>query len=183
MTRKAPRGLNRRGFLSTPAALFAATMVANGGETQDRTGASPLWREGISLIPYPQRVELTGDSFVLENGINIVVNPRPSPAEKFTADDLAARLNHDFGIRAHVGTSSGPRSIQLTRGGAAAECGEQGYELAAANNEVRLCAASDEGLFYGTRTLLQLVQRSSSRLRIAGMRIVDWPDIGQRGAL
>lgn len=172
--------LDRRTFLSTPAALLAAAMAAQGAQTRKGTGASPLWREGISLIPHPQRVDLTGEDFALEDGIGIVVAPRSSPGEQFAAADLAARLQDDFGITARVGTSSGPRSIQLVRGGAAPECGEQGYELTAAKNGVSLRAAGAQGLFYATRTLLQLVQRSPAGLRIAGMRITDWPDIGQR---
>ena len=130
---------------------------------------SPLWREGISLIPYPQRVELTGDDFGLENGIDIVVNPRSSPAEKFTANDLAARLKQDFGIRAHVGAFASPKSIHLTRGAPprSAANKDMNWRLPRTRSA---CAASEQGLFYGTRTLLQLIQRSSSRLRIAGMR-------------
>jgi len=178
MTRK-PRGeLNRRSFLGTPAAVLAAAIAAERGQAQKGTGASPPWKEGISLIPYPQRVDLTGGDFALEDGIDIVVGPSATPAGAFAAGDLAARLTEDFGVTARVAEPSGRKSIQLTRGGAAAECGEQGYELTAASSGVR--AASEQGLFYGTRTLLQLVERSAAGWRIAGMRIADWPDIGQR---
>ncbi|MFN7993411.1 MAG: beta-N-acetylhexosaminidase [Bryobacteraceae bacterium] len=180
MARTTDGELNRRTFLRTPAAVFAAAMAVEGAQSSTQTGGSPLWREGIGLIPYPQRVELTGDHFTLEDGIDIVISAPSTPGAEFAAGDLAARLKKDFGITARVGTSSGRKSIQLIRGVAPPECGEQGYELTIEKTAIRLRSATDQGLFYATRTLLQVVQRFTAGLRIAGMRLTDWPDIGQR---
>jgi hexosaminidase len=153
-------------------------MMAESAQSEEQAGASPLWKQGISLIPAPQRADLTGDDLALEDGIAIVAAPASSPAGAFAARDLASRLKEDFGITARG--PSGRPSIQLTQGDAPSECGEQGYELTAGGNGVQVRARTGQGLFYGTRTLLQLIQRSSTGLRIAGVRIADWPDIAQR---
>ena len=95
------------------------------------TSAPPtaLWKEGISLIPYPQEVSLGGGDFVLVNGVNIMLDNESSEADRFTAADLVARLKEDLGFESRVGGSPGVRSILLTRRGAPNKVGDQGYEL------------------------------------------------------
>ena len=173
-------GLNRRRFLKTPAVMFAGAMAAKAAQTQVGAAASALWKGGISLIPYPQRVHLTGDDFVFGRGLDVVVDPHSSAAARFAASDLAVRMTEDFAITAGVGASSNSRSIRLIHGRVAAECGEQGYELVAGASGVQVHAASEQGLFYGTRTLLQLVQPGPAGPRVPGIRITDWPDLPHR---
>ncbi len=139
-----------------------------------------LWKEGISLIPYPQEVVLGGDDYVFEAGVTIALDPDSSEADRFAAADLAARLNEDLGIEARVGGSPGARSILLTRKDPPDKVGKQGYELTVTRDRIVVRANSEEGLFYGTRTLLQVVQQGSREPFIKGMRITDWPDIPQR---
>jgi hexosaminidase len=141
---------------------------------------SSLWKEGISLIPYPQQMELAGDDFVFQGEVTIVLDRASSPADRFAAGDLTARLNKDFGINARLGSSPAGKSIVLTRQGAPKQVGEQGYTLAAAKDRLTVSANGEEGLFYGTRTLLQIIQEGGSGPFIKGMKITDWPDIPQR---
>jgi len=141
---------------------------------------SPLWKEGISLIPYPQQVELSGDDFVFQGEVGMVLDAAPSQADRFAADDLAARLKRDFGITARAGGSPDKKSIVLTRQGAPKQVGEQGYALTVGKDRITLSANGEAGLFYGTRTLLQIVQEGRSGPFVKGMKITDWPDIPER---
>ncbi len=140
---------------------------------------SPLWKEGISLIPYPREAVLSGEGFVFPAETAIVLDARASEADRFAAADLAARLKNDFGVAARVGAASGP-SIQLTRISGASPLGEQGYELAVSRDRIDLRAQGEPGLFYATRTLLQIVHRDRAGASVKGMTIRDWPDIAER---
>ena len=88
-----------------------------------------LWEEGISLIPYPQQVTLAEGNFELGRRLTLVLRGQDSSADRFAAEDLAARLASGWGIRARIGESSRGGSVVLQRvkGGG---LGEQGYQLA-----------------------------------------------------
>jgi hexosaminidase len=139
-----------------------------------------LWREGINLIPYPQQAVLGGDGFVFESGLRILLDIESSEVDRFTAADLVNRLKSDWGVQALVGGAASTRSILLTRKDASKKVGAQGYEVRVTKDRITVRANGEDGLFYGTRTLLQLIQESGSGPVIRGMEISDWPDIPQR---
>jgi N-acetyl-beta-hexosaminidase len=43
-----------------------------------------------------------------------------------------------------------------------------------------ITAADEAGLFYGTQTLLQLVQKDNNSFKVIGLQITDYPDIAKR---
>ena len=140
---------------------------------------SPLWKAGISLIPYPQQVRLGGEDFVFEGEVGVVLDAAPTAADRFAAGDFAARMRELYpAIR--LGGSPAAREIRLTRAGAPANLGEQGYELTVEKNRITVRAEAETGLFYGTRTVLQLVQRLPLRTFVRGLQITDRPDVPQR---
>jgi len=142
-----------------------------------------LWQEGICLIPYPQEVALGGDDFVFSGGtVSIVLDEDATQADRFAAGDLAEKLEERFGIKAQVSASTGASVIALSRKGAPEKVGDQGYELTVEKNRITVTANSETGLFYGTRTLIQLVREGRDGPEIEGMRITDWPDIPYRAA-
>ena len=51
-----------------------------------------LWRQGISLIPYPQQVELGGADFLFSGAVNIVLDSNAPTADNFAAGELAGTL-------------------------------------------------------------------------------------------
>ncbi len=158
--------------------LFIALLLSAGGIRAD---TSPLWREGISLIPYPRQVTFGGEDFVFGTRVNLVLDAESSGADRFAAGDLAARLKADWSIEARVASGdTGGRTIVLTRGGAVEKVGEQGYRLTVEKERITIRANSEAGLFYGTRTLLQIIRPGRSGPYVGGMEIVDWPDIPER---
>ena len=69
--------------------------------------------------------------------------------------------------------------IVLTLKSTDAELGEQGYQLEV-NAHVTISANSDTGVFYGTRTLLQLLTQDFT---LNGGVARDWPDYPQRSLI
>jgi hypothetical protein len=125
-------------------------------------------------------VTLGGEDFKFAGEVGIALEPRASAGDQFAAEDLAARLKTDFGIAVQVDGSSRSRSIRLFRRDGQGKGGDQGYELTVGKDRIEIVGWGEPGLFYGTRTLLQIVQRGRSAPFVRGMTIRDWPDVPQR---
>ena len=155
------------GFLSVPAISAAA-------ETD-------LWRQGISLIPYPQEVYLDGDSFRFDSVVNILLDNDASAEDIFAAEELSQSLEDLFGIKTAVGGNSSGSIIAMTDEGAPEKGFGQGYILTAEPGRITV-RGRGAGLYYGTRSLVQLIQKGRAGWIVRGMKIVDWPDIRYRVA-
>ena len=136
-----------------------------------------LWNKGIRLIPYPKSVVLGGDNFSFNKEVFIRIDRRPSPDDKFTAEELCRRLREKWNVIGHLTSGSEKHEIVLTCNNAASELGEQGYKLVSSADGLVIMARTSTGLFYGVQTLLQLIQKDNNKLIIKGMTITDRPDI------
>jgi hypothetical protein len=132
------------------------------------------------VIPYPQQVTIGGDDFNFSDHLNIVLDKSSSSADRFTANELIADLKKEWNIEATLSNKKNNYSIVLTQEKLPAKLGKQGYQILANKNEVRISASAEEGLFYGTQTLLQLIQKNALGYKIPGLKITDWPDIAER---
>ncbi len=142
---------------------------------------SALWEKAIPLIPYPQSVEMGEDSLQLGRRLSIVLKGAVSPADRFAADELVSRLANEYGIRTQLSDNDRPRAIVLERLGGG-KTSDQAYELTVSAAGVNIRSSGEAGLFYGTRTLLQLIKRHGDKLFINHLTISDKPDIPQRAA-
>ncbi len=145
--------------------------------------ATALWKNGISLIPYPQDVVFGGEDFLIRGKLIFVLGVNVTEESQFVAGDLIQRLR-DRGIKAEINNMASPNHhcIVLTTQSPslAEELGQQGYVLSASARKITIAANGEAGLFYGTRTLLQLLQKDEKGLYVRGMVIRDWPDITYR---
>ena len=121
-----------------------------------------LWREGINLIPAPQEVSFSGADFILDGPVSIILDSRASEADRFAAQDLASRLEQQWGVKAGLGKSDGAKIILLTRKGIKKKLPAQGYEFLADGNQITIRAGDDPGIFYGSRTLLQVIKQGQA---------------------
>lgn len=142
--------------------------------------ATDLSDLGLYVLPYPQQVSIGGDAFVFNNDLNIVLNKNHSSADEFAANELANDLKEQWNINSQVSTQKGSYSIIFIRKKGSSKIRKQGYQIAVGKNEIIITANDEEGLFYGTRTLLQLVQKKGNAYLVPGLKIVDWPAILQR---
>ena len=145
-----------------------------------RAAETELWQNGISLIPYPQAVEMGGDDFIFEDQIDIQTDKGASQEDTFAAGDLSQRLKAEWNTECRItGVASG-KCIVLTRQEAPDSLGEEGYKLTVSKDRITIIGGGEAGLFYGTRTLLQIIQKDLRGLYVKGMEITDSPGITER---
>ena len=160
-------------FLGFVTLFFTNSGAAFAAETE-------LWRNGISLIPYPQIVEMGGKDFVFEKQIDIQIDQGANPEDLFAAEELSRQLREQWNVECRITEVSTGTSIVLTRQGAPEKVGDQGYRLETSSGRLIIQANDAAGLFYGTQSLLQLIQNGRHGLHVKGMAITDWPDISWR---
>jgi len=160
--------------------IFVSMILCLAGYVFAGDSATELYKAGINVIPCPQEVKLGGGDFMFGNNTAIVVDKDASENDRFAAGELARGLKEDWGIAVRVADVAVGKSIVLTRKTVPEKLCEQGYSLSVTPGNITIEAKGDAGLFYGTRTLLQLVQSGSSGPYVKGMEITDWPDIEQR---
>ncbi len=161
-------------------ALFVYLMVINILLSGDQLFASDLSSLGLHLIPYPKEVKTGGADFNFKNELTIVIDKNASGSDKFTAQELIKDLKIERNIEAKIGAAGTFPSIVLTRNYKIKSIGNQGYQLTAGNNELVIKANGEDGLFFGTQTLLQLIKSDNKGFKVPGLMITDWPDIKER---
>ena len=142
--------------------------------------ATGLVDSGLYVIPYPQQVLFGGDAFIFQSELNIVLDKDHSKADEFTATELIRDLKSEWNIDAAINQKRNNFSVILSRRKSLSKRGKQGYELSVTKNAITISSAGEEGLFYGTQTLLQLIQKSAGGYKVIGLKITDWPDIPER---
>jgi hexosaminidase len=142
-----------------------------------RAGAQKQRGTDLNLIPYPRDIRLEGEPFHFAGELTIVLDKNPSPADRFTAEEFISDLRKEWNIEAAIGPAGGKPAVVLTRKSPDKSLNKQGYSLVAGKGEVIIRALGEEGLFYGTRTFLQLIRQNANGYIIPGVKINDRPDI------
>ncbi len=157
------------------------------GQVLAKQTESLLYKEGIHLIPYPQKVAFTGEDFFTGEEVAIVLDSNASEKDKFAAGELQKQLEQEWKIKATITNAKSGKRIVLTRRRVPSEINSlpskkvsQAYQLTTAADELTIRAKGETGLFYGVQTLLQIVQDKGNGLYVKGMEITDWPDIPTR---
>ncbi|HSW11980.1 MAG TPA: family 20 glycosylhydrolase [Solimonas sp.] len=98
------------------------------------------------------------------------------PVAEVLADDLQLQTGQRPAI---VSAAAGEGDIALSRGRCDGRTGREGYGLRA-GSVLEIQASEAAGVFYGTRTLLQLLAQGAS---IPAGHALDWPRYPERGLL
>lgn len=147
------------------------------------SAATELWLHGYSVIPTPRQVRLAGGQITLDGswkveaaavgGKHIAVRSLIQDAAEFHGLDLQP--------------GAGPKRVRLSVApgavatGAEAEIDRQAYRLKIGDGLIEITGNSDQGLFYGVQTLLQLMRRDAAgRLILPRGEIQDWPQLALR---
>lgn len=144
-----------------------------------------LYLRGYSVIPTPQKVEL--------NNREIEFNDAWAyDASKVTKDHIAVRsllgdLQEFQQLELRPITNQTQNIIRLAvvkgavQTGNDPEIAKQGYRLKIAPGTIEVTGNSDQGLFYGVQTLLQLLKPSTrGKLLLPATTIEDWPKLQLR---
>ncbi|HZT38818.1 MAG TPA: family 20 glycosylhydrolase [Bryobacteraceae bacterium] len=150
----------------------------------------PLFEQGYTVMPPPQRVVLLGGDFRFEDNVW-----RLELGAGVAANDVAVQTLHEelyarCGLRlARSGNSR--RVITLAISPDRVRIGpvqdidkkaiaEQAYRLDLSSSAIQIVANARPGLFYGVETLIQLLKRDNGSYWLPSARIEDWPDLEQR---
>jgi hexosaminidase len=149
-------------------------------ELLSKPAPTALFLRGYSVLPAPQKVHLTeGDtrldaSWGYDTGRlspqHIALRSLQRDLKEFYAMELpkaGTPSTNKLILRVQAGTvTTGlPRGVE-----------PQAYRLVIAPHQIEITGNSDQGLFYGTATLLQLLKPDSQgRLQLPLCEIEDWP--------
>ena len=110
---------------------------------------------------------------------NIIINPSDEKVLSSTAlilkDDLRELLGWEYDIS--IGKAK-KNDIYLSLSKPDEQLGKEGYTLSIMN-KVSIEAPTTQGVFWGTRTLLQMLHRQKAKLTKGIIR--DWPEFSNRG--
>jgi hexosaminidase len=144
-------------------------------------GVNELRRMGYSLIPAPQKIEITGKKIFFDS--NWIIET------KLDAGTMAVRRLQSgalefYDIKFRGGKSRIILEI-ITRdkinSDLSSETSKQSYRLTVSSGLVRITANDGTGLFYGVQSFLQLLHpEQNGRYSMPEGTITDWPDLQLR---
>lgn len=149
------------------------------------------WSERV--IPLPKELQVLGSMKLAADSIAVVCDAEPSPEIKTALDLLGAfcRAKPDqasFTIQMTLSADFSAVNDGIKKRLSSLPNPDQAYaiDLLAENSGLLLIANTPCGLLYAARTLAQLVSQPgdvspSTEVEIPLARVVDWPDIYERG--
>ncbi len=138
-----------------------------------------------TIIPVPQIVNMESGEFLLKNKMKIICGDK----NLFTGEIIKKNLLESNRIKAEVTKSeTGDGNILLRQSeydktSAAkipADKLNESYFLIVNSKGIKIQARSSRGLFYGTMSLIQLLEKADNN-KLPAMEIIDWPDLNVRG--
>lgn len=130
----------------------------------------------IDIIPKPQTLVQKSGTFTLTRATPIVA---ATQGERNIAALFNGYLKSFYGFTLPI-VSKGSKGIILNTKTASNE----GYNLEANNNGVKINGNSEAGTFYGVQTLIQLLPtRKATTLAIPSVSITDAPVVSYRGMM
>ena len=143
--------------------------------------AGPFYIEvpdlNIDLIPYPAIVERKSGIFTFDGSLHVYLKNIPTEAGKLYLNILEEAVNQDL----TVSDDAEVKFIVENR----LDIPKEGYEIEVDRDGIEVRAAAENGLFYGVRTLVQLMIDSNGKFRsgIPYVYIKDYPRFDWRGCM
>ncbi len=120
-------------------------------------------------------------SLTLTGRTRISFDPNQRSEVEPVAKVLASDLREVARVQAKGSTSqTASGDIVLRLDASRSSLGKEGYRLEVGDT-IKITAATPTGIFYGTRTVLQMASLSSNHRSLAKGTAIDWPDYGERG--
>jgi hypothetical protein len=153
----------------------------------------------ILIFPLPQQIQLTGDIFVLDETISIVVPQNMSKNDIFLARFLVRELSDKYGVAVKIEPRTDiPKNRKTVVMGrfdnpliqgyckekkldvSDKNPGAEGYILQVNPDIIIIAGSDDQGAFYGLQSLRQLIDAGNGKA-IQGVKVTDWPAFAFRG--
>ena len=145
--------------------------------------------EALVLVPYPDQLELTEGHFKITGHTRVYVS-EDDPLLVSTAKYFIEKLDMMFGMTLETGSTNDPgnskQAVILVLDGNLTDLGQEGYHLDVTPDQVVVKAKTNNGIFYGIQTLIQVIHSNSGeagnrKISIPALRIVDKPVLEWRG--
>jgi hexosaminidase len=151
------------------------------------------------IIPKPKELAYLDEHVPLKDPVTIYVGPDAGAGIMTAAEFLARDLEDIYELRSQVIADELPTSIPsgaillgelgrwslpqelIAKDGLVIPDHREGYALSAGNGHVAIAANTEQGVFYGVTTLVQLISFGEGAIGVRGARIVDYPSLDFRG--
>jgi hexosaminidase len=171
-------------FSFSSAMIILAFLVAacNGSKT-----TSPEAKLAFSrVIPKPVSANATGKTFFI-NGKTTIVAESSGDLQN-VAGYLAETLKSVTGLDVKSASTADDGAIVLSLSGAASNLGDEGYELAIEEKQLKITANKPAGIFHGIQTLRQIIADKDEKAtrdewEIGTGTITDYPEYAWRGSM
>ncbi len=140
-----------------------------------------LDRPELHLVPYPQKIEFQAGTFIPKRQL-ILTHDKGQKAHSQIAKTCAQDLV-DIGFSASHNKALPVNNVSIIKLTIQNDesLGREGYHLTIDSN-ISISAATTDGLFWGTRTLLQLLQGGPQK-PVPQLTITDKPEFEYRGVM
>ena len=173
------------GLYTSPASVpvgsvVTVTAISKADPTASASASAAILPSFVT-IPSLQQSTVSSGSYTFTAASRIVIDPAGAAELTTTANVFAADLRYLTGlsIQPVVGSpNAGDIDLSLLAT-PDSSLGSEGYSMSVAGT-ISISANTDAGVFYGTRTLLQLLSQGST---IASGTIRDWPEYPQRALM
>jgi hypothetical protein len=147
------------------------------------------------IFPIPQQMEVTGESFTIDENIIIALPEKASQKDITLARMLVKELSNKYGVALKIhnvktippgkrvilmGTLQNPLVKKFCKGRqlvfTSQSPGPEGYVLQVDANHVLIAGWDDAGAFFGLQSLRQLLQAGKGKT-VQGVKIKDWPNL------
>ncbi|NCU03564.1 MAG: family 20 glycosylhydrolase, partial [Chitinophagaceae bacterium] len=172
--------------------VFFTSIVMLCGATPATAGEAPL------IFPIPQQLQLTGESFAVDESIVIAVPVNAKEKDMVLARLLVKELSNKYGVALKIQklktVPAGKKVIvmgtlqnQLVKKYCtnqkltvtSASPGPEGYILHVSEKQIVIAGYDDAGAFFGLQSLRQLLQNGKGKT-VKGVNVKDWPNLSFR---
>ncbi len=140
-----------------------------------------LSAQEVNIIPQPVSVKITkgATNFIIDKNTEIIASIDLSNSALFLQNYI--QQYHNLNLRIAPNSTSEKNIIKLEIISRMIKDLNE-YELTSNNEQIKVYACSENGIFYGTQTLIQLIpERKSQLLEVPAVSINDYPRFGYRG--
>ena len=131
----------------------------------------------------PELKTWTGNNGTFTLPTNITVyDATPKGRCGRVARQLLTDMDKMFGSKGSLVTNRKAKPVITLNLKADKKLGDEGYQLSITKDGITLSAPTEKGLYWGTRSILQILDHSGGKAAPCGVTR-DWPDYGVRGAM
>ncbi|MDD7465076.1 MAG: family 20 glycosylhydrolase [Actinomycetaceae bacterium] len=174
-------------FTSVAALAFAALTPA---ALANDSAAGGGWDGAAAQIELPSTVPSfdgfteSAGTWTLAPGARIVTDTAEAHRAEMLSTELTAYLGQS--VPAVSGVAATDKDVRLVLDGERTDLGDEGFEMRIGEDGLAITAAKDAGIFYGTRTLSQLLRQESrgdQQLVLPGGSGKSVPKYSERGVI